>query len=74
MPAFLPHMFLYLHSAFERQKDPATVPLGESAIIQERQFIIRLPPKRQQPSQLGPLRRAVSHPVSRRRTSLRLEA
>lgn len=75
VPAFLAHIFLYLYSAAGRwQNNPASILFGKSAIIQERQFIIRLALKRQQPSQLGPLRRPVTHPVSLRSTSLRLEA
>lgn len=71
---FLIYLFLYLQSKVRHwQNNPASVSFGNSTIIQERQFIIRLPLKRQQPSQLCPLCQPVSQPVSCGRTSLRLK-
>lgn len=65
------YSFLYLRRRASRgRNNPTSVSFGNSAIIRERQFIIRLPLSRHQPSQLGPLRLPVSQPVSDSGTSL----
>ena len=78
---FISCLFIYLFFILQLpvrcwQNNPASVSLSNSAIIQERQFIIRLPLSRHQPSQLGPLRLPVSQTVSNSGTSLlfRLES
>lgn len=69
---FLPtYLFLYLQLRVRCwQNNPASVSFRNSTIIQERQFIIRVPLSRHQPSQLGPLRLPVSQPVRDSSTSL----
>lgn len=74
---FISCLFIYLRLPVRCwQNNPASVSFSNSAIIQERQFIIRLPLSRHQPSQLGPLRLPVTQSVSDSSTSLlsRLES